>query len=64
LGLNHEDRELLLLVGVEGLSYAEAAVVLTVDQVTVRKRVSRARSRLSLALDGELEDVRKSDGSQ
>ena len=51
--LNHEDRELLLLVGVEGLSHPEVAVVLGVDQAAVRKRVSRARARLAQALDEE-----------
>lgn len=51
--LGNEDRELLLLVGVEDLSHAEAAEVLAVDQATVRKRVSRARARLAQALDEE-----------
>ena len=64
LGLNHDDRELLLLVGVEGLSYEETAAVLRVDQVTVRKRVSRARARLAQALDGEGRLVRKSETSK
>jgi RNA polymerase sigma-70 factor (ECF subfamily) len=49
--LRDEDRELLLLVGVEGLSYTETAAVLGVDEVAVRKRVSRARARLAEALD-------------
>jgi RNA polymerase sigma-70 factor (ECF subfamily) len=49
--LRSEDRELLLLVGVEDLSYAEAAQVLGVDQPALRKRVSRARARLADALD-------------
>ena len=49
--LSNEDRELLLLVGVEDLSHAEAAKVLGVDQATVRKRVSRARARLAQTLD-------------
>ena len=46
------DRELLLLVGVEGLSYPEAALVLNVEQATLRKRSSRARARLAALLDG------------
>jgi len=49
--LSSSDRELLLLLGVEGLSHAELAAVLGLDQVTVRKRVSRARVRLAEALD-------------
>ena len=52
-GLDDEDRELLLLVGVEGLSHAQLAAVLGVDVVAVRKRVSRARGRLALALDAD-----------
>jgi RNA polymerase sigma-70 factor (ECF subfamily) len=51
--LSHEDRELLLLLGVEDLSHAEAAEVLGVDQATVRKRVSRARARFAQTLDEE-----------
>ena len=46
-----EDRELLLLVGVEGLSHAQLVEVLGVDAGAVRKRVSRARARLAQALD-------------
>jgi RNA polymerase sigma-70 factor, ECF subfamily len=61
MDLKREDREVLLLVGVEGLSHAAVAEVLRVDQVTVRKRVSRARARLSLALDGEPRLVPKSE---
>lgn len=51
--LEQEDRELLLLVGVEGLSHAQLSSILGVDTVTVRKRVSRARGRLAQALDAE-----------
>ena len=58
--LSTPDRELLLLVGVEGLSYAEMAVVLGVDSVTARKRVSRARARLAQALDDQAEVVQNS----
>jgi RNA polymerase sigma-70 factor (ECF subfamily) len=49
--LTVEDRELLLLVGVEGLSQAEVSAMLGVDAVTLRKRLSRARARLADALD-------------
>jgi RNA polymerase sigma-70 factor (ECF subfamily) len=51
--LSNEDRELLLLVGVEDLSHADAAEVLGIDQATVRKRVSRARVGLAQTLDEE-----------
>jgi len=54
------DRELLLLLGVEGLSPLEVAVVLQLDQATVRKRVSRARARLAEALDDQARVMPKS----
>ncbi|MBQ0930184.1 sigma-70 family RNA polymerase sigma factor [Ideonella alba] len=45
-------REVLLLVGVEQLSYAECAEVLQVPAGTVMSRLSRARAALRQALDG------------
>ena len=44
-------REVLLLVGVEGLTPAEAAVVCGVRADTMRQRLSRARALLSERLD-------------
>jgi len=44
-------REVLLLVGVEGLTPAEAAGVCQVSPEALRKRLSRARALLSAALD-------------
>lgn len=44
-------REVLLLVGVEGLTPAEAAQVCSVKPEALRKRLSRARAMLSAALD-------------
>lgn len=44
--LRVEDRELLLLVGVEGLQPQAVARMLDVDPVTLRKRLARARQRL------------------
>ena len=58
--LSASDRELLLLFGVEGLNHAEVAAVLDIDQVTVRKRVSRARARLAEALDEDAKVMSKS----
>jgi RNA polymerase sigma-70 factor (ECF subfamily) len=44
--LPEEQRAVLLLVGVEGLAYDEAAEVLGVPIGTVMSRLSRARERL------------------
>jgi RNA polymerase sigma-70 factor (ECF subfamily) len=51
--LPDEQRSVLLLVGVEELSYAEAANVLGVPQGTVMSRLSRARERLRRMVDDE-----------
>lgn len=51
LELPDVQREALLLVGVEGLSYEEAAVVAGCAVGTVKSRLSRARTSLSEMLD-------------
>lgn len=48
------DREVLSLVGMEGLSYEEAAGLLDIPVGTVRSRLSRARSRLRKAEAGTI----------
>ncbi|RJL29967.1 RNA polymerase sigma factor [Bailinhaonella thermotolerans] len=48
--LSHEDREVLALVGWEGLSPAEIAVVLGCSRPAVRVRLHRARKRLAKEL--------------
>lgn len=50
--LQPDHREVLLLVGVEQLSYRECAEVLGLPAGTVMSRLSRARQALRLALDG------------
>jgi RNA polymerase sigma factor (sigma-70 family) len=47
------DRELLLLVGVEGLELQQAAEVLGVSYAALRQRLARARSRLSQKLSDQ-----------
>jgi RNA polymerase sigma-70 factor (ECF subfamily) len=44
-------REVMLLVGIEGLSHAEAAAVCGLTAETLRQRLSRGRSMLARALD-------------
>ena len=52
--LPEEQREVLLLVSLEGMSYDEVAYTLGVPAGTVMSRLSRARSRLAGLLDGEV----------
>lgn len=51
--LSLDQREVLLLVGLEELSYAETARALGIPQGTVMSRLARARSRLRAVLAGE-----------
>ena len=46
-----EQREALLLVAVEGMSYAEAAAVLDIPPGTLMSRLARGRAALRLAVD-------------
>jgi RNA polymerase sigma-70 factor, ECF subfamily len=45
--LPREQREALLLIGAEGLSYEEAAEALAAKVGTIKSRVNRARTRLA-----------------
>lgn len=51
--LSVEHRQVLLLIALEGLQYAEVAEVLGVPVGTVMSRLSRARDRLSQLASGE-----------
>lgn len=52
-GLPAPQRQVLLLVGLEGFSYADAAEALGVPVGTVMSRLSRTREELRRTLDGE-----------
>ncbi len=54
--LSLEQREMLLLIGAEGLSYEEAAQICGVRVGTVKSRMNRARARLAELLHIETED--------
>ena len=51
--LPEEQRTIMLLVSVEGLSYAEVAQILDIPPGTVMSRLSRGRERMRCALAGE-----------
>jgi RNA polymerase sigma factor (sigma-70 family) len=48
--LSDDDREILLLIGVEGLEPQQAASVLAISNDALRQRLSRARQRLAAQL--------------
>jgi RNA polymerase sigma-70 factor (ECF subfamily) len=50
--LSHEQREVRLLVGLEGMRYEQVATILGIPVGTVRSRLSRARTTLRLLMDG------------
>ena len=52
--LPEEQQSVLLLIGVEDLSYAEAAGIVGVPVGTIMSRLSRARNRLRRLLNGDL----------
>ena len=51
--LQPDQREILLMVTLEGMSYREVATVLGIPEGTVMSRLARARERVRRALDGE-----------
>jgi len=54
--LPQEQREVVLLIGLEGISYAEAADILQVSIGTVKSRLSRGRRALRILMDGGVDD--------
>jgi RNA polymerase sigma factor (sigma-70 family) len=56
-GIAPADREVLLLVGVEGMAPAEAAEVIGIRPDALRKRLQRARDRLALIIGWDQSDA-------
>jgi RNA polymerase sigma-70 factor, ECF subfamily len=52
-----EQREVLLLVGANGLSYEEAAEISGCAIGTIKSRLARGRRALALLIDGPGDDV-------
>jgi RNA polymerase sigma-70 factor (ECF subfamily) len=59
--LPQEQREVILLVGLEGMSYDEVAAILKVPIGTVRSRLSRGRDQLRRLMDMEEAPPRPAD---
>jgi RNA polymerase sigma-70 factor, ECF subfamily len=62
-GLRTKDRELLLLVGRDGLSPAQAGAALGMNANTARLRLSRTRKRLRLMLPEPIDSQEASDAN-
>jgi len=56
--LQPEQREVILLVGLEGMSYEEVAAVLEIPIGTVRSRLSRGRDQLRQLMGMEAKNER------
>jgi RNA polymerase sigma-70 factor (ECF subfamily) len=61
--LPEEQRQVLLLVGLEGMRYEEVAAVLDVPVGTVRSRLSRGRDMLRYLMDMKMRGVREAQPS-
>ena len=55
--LRPDQREALLLVSVQGMSYEDAAAVIGIASGTVKSRVNRGRTRLAELLGLDIEDA-------
>jgi len=60
--LAHEQRQVILLVGLEGMSYEDVAAILQIPVGTVRSRLSRGRDQLRRLLGMEPALDRPQDG--
>ena len=62
--LSEEQRQVLLLVGLEAMSYEEVATILDLPVGTVRSRLSRGRERLRELIGYETATLSQADGEE
>ncbi len=60
--LPKQEQQVVLLVGLEGMQYEDAAEALGVPMGTVKSRLSRARRRLRKLMDGDLRSPKRGNG--
>jgi RNA polymerase sigma-70 factor (ECF subfamily) len=62
--LPRQEQQVVLLVGLEGMQYEDAAATLGVPMGTVKSRLSRARRRLRRLMDGDVRLTPKGTGNR
>jgi len=55
--ISEEQRQVILLVGLEGMSYEDAAAILSIPVGTIRSRLSRGREALRQLMDMEVKST-------
>jgi RNA polymerase sigma-70 factor, ECF subfamily len=55
--ISEEQRQVILLVGLEGMSYEDAAAILNIPVGTIRSRLSRGREALRQLMDMEVKST-------
>ena len=55
--LHHEQREVILLIGLEGLSYQQVADILRIPKGTVMSRLHRGRCHLRTWIEGDTKET-------
>jgi RNA polymerase sigma-70 factor (ECF subfamily) len=61
--LSSEQREVVLLIGLEGMSYEDTARILSIPKGTVMSRLSRGRDMLRRLMSGDDDEATKPDRS-